>query len=139
MHWIPANTRQNTFTSTGNGEHGHVARESANIRVACIHSPPGSLILTMLTKDEAENLDKTLPKWCAPSRFASNNCALICLMTSNFYFRRAKVIDYWVIGIDDANTDNSPEVIMKHVGHIPGEIVTVSFSGSPGLPWLDFS
>ena len=47
-------------------------------------------------------------------------------MLQTFYFRRAKVIDYWVIGIDEENTDNSPEVIMQHVGHIPGEIVTVS-------------
>lgn len=52
-------------------------------------------------------------------------------MHQTFYFRRAKVIDYWVIGIDEENTDNSPEVIMKHVGHIPGKIVTVS---SPVLP-----
>ena len=62
--------------------------------------PPGTLLLNMLIKNEAEHLDRTLPKW-------------------------AKVIDYWIIGVDDANTDNSPEIIQKHLGHIPGEIVIV--------------
>lgn len=41
-------------------------------------------------------------------------------------------IDYWIIGVDDANTDSSPQVIMKHLGHIPGKIVTV-LSSSPSF------
>jgi len=59
--------------------------------------------------------------------------SLACGMPpESFYFRRAKVIDYWVIGIDEDNTDNSPEIIRQHVGHIPGEIVTVSQLRVPG-------
>lgn len=63
----------------------------------------------MLTKNEAANLKRTLPKW-------------------------AKIIDYWIIGIDDQNTDDSPEVIMKALGHIPGAIRTVHFDGM-GPTW----
>jgi hypothetical protein len=62
--------------------------------------PPGTLLLTMIIKNEAEHLRRTLPKW-------------------------AKIIDYWLIGVDDANTDESPEVIKQILGHIPGEIVIV--------------
>jgi len=58
----------------------------------------------MLIKNEEEHLDRTLPKW-------------------------AKIIDYWVIGVDDNNTDRSPQIIRKHLGHIPGEIVIVHFGG----------
>ena len=58
----------------------------------------------MLTKNEAEHLDRTLPQW-------------------------AKIIDAWIIGIDEENTDNSPEIIKKHLGHLPGEIVVVHFDG----------
>jgi hypothetical protein len=73
--------------------------------VLCRHSrPPGTLLLNMLIKNEAGHLDRTLPKW-------------------------AKIIDYWIVGVDDANTDNSEEVIRKHLGHIPGEIVIVHFDG----------
>jgi acid phosphatase family membrane protein YuiD len=54
----------------------------------------------MIIKNEAEHLRRTLPKW-------------------------AKIIDYWLIGVDDANTDESPEVIKQILGHIPGEIVIV--------------
>lgn len=71
--------------------------------------PPGTLLLNMLIKNEAAHLDRTLPKW-------------------------AKIIDYWIIGVDDKNTDNSPEVITKHLGHIPGEMVTVKFDGM-GPTW----
>jgi tetratricopeptide (TPR) repeat protein len=63
----------------------------------------------MLTKNEAEHLDRTLPAW-------------------------AKIIDYWIIGIDDANSDNSEEVIQKHLGHIPGATVVVKFDGM-GPTW----
>jgi hypothetical protein len=45
-------------------------------------------LLNMLIKNEREHLDRTLPKW-------------------------AKIIDCWIIGVDDANTDDSAEVIMK--------------------------
>jgi hypothetical protein len=54
----------------------------------------------MLIKDEAQHLRRTLPKW-------------------------AKVIDYWIVGVDDANTDESAEIIKQYLGHIPGEIVIV--------------
>jgi len=62
--------------------------------------PPGTLLLNMLIKNEEDHLARTLPRW-------------------------AKIIDYWVIGVDDNNTDSSPAVIRKHLGHIPGEIVIV--------------
>ncbi len=73
--------------------------------------PPGTLLLNMLIKNEREHLDRTLPKW-------------------------AKIIDCWIIGVDDANTDDSPEVIMKHLGHIPGKIMTVHFDGM-GPTWTE--
>lgn len=66
--------------------------------------PDGTLLLNMLIKDEAQHLKRTLPKW-------------------------AKVIDYWIIGVDDHNTDNSEEIILQYLGHIPGEIVKVAFDG----------
>jgi len=75
------------------------------------YRPPGKFLLNMLIKNEAAHLDRTLPKW-------------------------AKVIDYWLIGVDDHNTDNSPEIIMKHLGHLPGEIVIVNFRGM-GPTWSD--
>ena len=62
---------------------------------------PGTLLLNMLTKNEALNLDRSLPKW-------------------------APIIDYWIIGIDDKNTDNSEAIIRKHLGHIPGQTVSQS-------------
>ena len=71
--------------------------------------PPGSLLLNMLTKNEAAHLNRTLPRWAA-------------------------VIDYWIIGVDDANTDESEAVILRHLGHIPGRIVTVHFEGM-GPTW----
>lgn len=60
---------------------------------------PGTLLLNMLIKNEAYHLDRSLPKW-------------------------APIIDYWIIGIDDKNTDNSEEIIKKHIGHIPGQTVS---------------
>jgi len=63
----------------------------------------------MLIKNEAEHLERSLPKW-------------------------AKIIDYWIIGVDDQNTDSSPEIIQKYLGHIPGEIVIVEFDGM-GPTW----
>lgn len=70
---------------------------------------PGTLLLNMLIKNERDHLDRTLPAW-------------------------AKIIDYWIIGVDDANTDDSAEVIQKHLGHIPGRIVIVHFDGM-GPTW----
>ena len=61
---------------------------------------PGTLLLNMLIKNEAFHLERSLPKW-------------------------APLIDYWIIGVDDKNTDNSEEIIHKYLGHIPGQ--TVSF------------
>ena len=63
----------------------------------------------MLTKDEAAHLNRTLPLW-------------------------APLIDYYVIGVDDANTDDSPAIIRRHLGHLPGRIETVHFTGM-GPTW----
>ena len=71
--------------------------------------PPGTLLLNMLTKNEAAHLNRTLPLW-------------------------APLIDYYIIGIDDANTDDSPRIIQRHLGHIPGRIETVHFTGM-GPTW----
>jgi len=71
--------------------------------------PPGTLLLNMLIKNEREHLDRTLPKW-------------------------AKIIDYWIIGVDDNNTDDSEAIIQKHLGHIPGKIHYVHFDGM-GPTW----
>lgn len=76
-----------------------------------VRRPPGTLLLNMLIKDEAEHLQRTLPKW-------------------------AKIIDYWIIGVDDHNTDDSPEIIQRILGHIPGEIVIVNFDGM-GPTWSE--
>lgn len=70
---------------------------------------PGKFLLNMLIKNEEEHLERTLPAW-------------------------AKIIDCWIIGVDDNNTDSSPEIIMRHLGHIPGRIVTVHFDGM-GPSW----
>mmetsp|Transcript_45406 Transcript_45406/g.106647 ORF Transcript_45406/g.106647 Transcript_45406/m.106647 type:complete len:580 (-) Transcript_45406:109-1848(-) len=69
----------------------------------------GKLLLNMLIKNEAVHLDRSLPKW-------------------------APLIDYWIVGLDDHNTDNSEEIIQKHLGHIPGEIMVVEFDGM-GPTW----
>jgi hypothetical protein len=66
--------------------------------------PPGKLMVNMLVKNEAEHLERTLPLW-------------------------AKIVDYWIIGVDDANTDDSIAIIKKHLGHLPGEICEVHFDG----------
>jgi hypothetical protein len=63
----------------------------------------------MLIKNEAENLRRTLPKW-------------------------AKIADYWIVGVDDANSDDSVDVIKRYLGHLPGEIVIVHFDGM-GPTW----
>jgi hypothetical protein len=41
--------------------------------------------------------------------------------------------DAWIIGVDDHNTDNSEEVIRRHLGHIPGQIVIVCAGGQHSL------
>lgn len=63
----------------------------------------------MLIKNEEEHLKRSLPEW-------------------------AKIVDYWIVGVDSNNTDNSPAVIQKYLGHIPGEMVTVDFDGM-GKTW----
>jgi len=70
---------------------------------------PGSLLLTMLVKNEADHLRRSLPEW-------------------------AKVADYWVVGLDDNNTDTSDQIIKEHLGHLPGEILIVNFDGM-GPTW----
>jgi len=83
-----------------------------NVLVTSQYMPnrkPGSLLLNMLIKNEANHLSRSLPKW-------------------------AKIIDAWIIGVDDNNTDNSREVIQRYLGHIPGQMVTVHFEGM-GPTW----
>ena len=64
---------------------------------------PGTLLLNMLIKNEAFHLERSLPKW-------------------------APLIDYWIIGVDDKNTDGSEEIIDKYLGHIPGQKVRLCVS-----------
>ena len=73
-------------------------------KYGCAHRPPGTLLLNMLVKNEEEHLTRTLPKW-------------------------AKLIDYWIIGVDEDNSDDSVAVIKRTIGHIPGHIVTVIKNG----------
>ena len=56
----------------------------------------------MLCKNEADNLARTLPIW-------------------------SNVIDAWIIGLDDANSDTSRQIIEQYLGHLPGKIVDVHF------------
>jgi len=71
-----------------------------------------TLMLVMVIKNEREHLERSLPKW-------------------------APLVDYWLIGVDDKNTDGSEEVIQKTLGHIPGEIYNVTFDGmGPALTQL---
>jgi hypothetical protein len=71
--------------------------------------PAGSLLLNMLIKNEAEHLNRTLPAW-------------------------ARIVDYWVVGVDDGNTDDSEAVILRHLSHLPGRIERVHFTGM-GPTW----
>lgn len=71
--------------------------------------PSGTLLLNMLVKNEEVHLNRTLPLW-------------------------AKMIDAWIIGVDENNTDQSIEVIERHLGHLPGHIVTLPFNGM-GPTW----
>eukprot|EP00941_MAST-03F_sp_MAST-3F-sp1_P004515 g4515.t1 len=64
----------------------------------------GKLILMMSLKNEEENLRKSLPEW-------------------------AKIVDAYVLGIDVTNSDDSEAVIKEHLGHLPGVIIPVEFSG----------
>ena len=57
--------------------------------------PPGTLLLNILAKNEEVHLRRTLPEW-------------------------AKLIDYWVIGLDEFNTDKSAAVIHSILGAHPG-------------------
>lgn len=99
-----------SLAAVGEGKRAKIENVSADLPWGT-HRPPGTFLLNMLIKNEAEHLDRTLPKW-------------------------AKIIDYWLIGVDDKNTDNSPEIIQKHLGHLPGEIVIVNFRGM-GPTWSD--
>jgi len=86
-----------------------VALASSELDDGMKRRPPGTLLLNMLIKNEAEHLERSLPKW-------------------------APLIDYWIVGIDSNNTDNSEEVIRKHLGHLPGEMLVVHFDGM-GPTW----
>jgi len=72
--------------------------------------PPGRLLLNMLVRNEAENLARTLPKW-------------------------KHVIDYWIIGVDEKNDDDSVAIIKRELGHLPGEIATVHGFDGHGPTW----
>lgn len=72
--------------------------------------PPGTLLLNMLVMNEEEHLTRTLPHW-------------------------AKVIDYWIIGVDEKNTDNSEAIIKKYLGHLPGMIAEVRGFDGHGPTW----
>jgi hypothetical protein len=72
--------------------------------------PPGRLLLNMLVRNEAENLRRTLPAW-------------------------AKVIDYWIIGVDEKNDDDSIDIIKRNLGHLPGEIAIVRGFDGHGPTW----
>ena len=74
--------------------------------------PPGTLLLNMLSKNEAEHFRRTLPVW-------------------------AKIIDYWVIGIDELTTDDSVAVVHEILGHIPGKIVTIRGFDGMGPSWSE--
>ena len=74
--------------------------------------PPGTLLLNILAKNEEVHLRRTLPQW-------------------------ALLIDYWVIGVDEFNTDDSVAVIHEILGHIPGEVVTVYGFDGMGPSWTE--
>ena len=64
------------------------------------------------------------------SAFGTQSAASACCAHTRcsswwWVWQWAKLADYWVIGIDDANTDSSAEVVRRHLGHIPGRLVTV--------------
>lgn len=61
-----------------------------------------TLMLNMLVREEEDHLSRTLPLW-------------------------GSTVDYWVIGLERDNTDHSRELIEKHLGHLPGEIIEVDF------------
>jgi hypothetical protein len=62
--------------------------------------PPGALLLNLLVMNEGANLNRTLPVW-------------------------ANIIDYWVIGVDEKNSDDSIDIIKRYLGHLPGAILDV--------------
>jgi hypothetical protein len=74
--------------------------------------PPGTLLLNILSKNEAEHFRRTLPVW-------------------------AQIIDYWVIGIDEDTTDDSVAVVNEILGHIPGKIVTIRGFDGMGPSWSE--
>ena len=41
---------------------------------------------------------------------------------------------YWVIGVDRNNTDETEEVIARHLAEVPGEVLVVDFDGM-GPTW----
>jgi hypothetical protein len=88
---------------------GEVSRKAQAAAMARGQREPGTLLLTMIVKNEAARLDTSLPAW-------------------------APLIDSWVIGVDRNNTDNTEEIILKHLGNVPGEILIVDFDGM-GPTW----
>jgi hypothetical protein len=86
-----------------------LSRQAKAAAIARGQKEPGTFLLTMIVKNEAKRLDRSLPVW-------------------------APLIDAWVIGVDRNNTDNTEEVIKKHLGGVPGEILIVDFDGM-GPTW----
>ena len=70
---------------------------------------PGTFMLTMIVKNEARRLASSLPAW-------------------------APIVDFWVIGVDRNNTDDTENVIKTHLAGVPGEILIVDFDGM-GPTW----
>lgn len=122
--------------------------------VCVFYSKPGTLLLNMLIKNEAEHLERTLPKWAKIIGMILTHeqlhvlnarvCVYVCAHGSDVCCHVVVVVvvlivimwceDYWIIGVDDHNTDNSEEIIHKHLSHIPGRIVIVAFDGM-GPTW----
>lgn len=69
---------------------------------------PGSLVLTMLIKNEAENLKRSLPLWAQVTQSRTSPSKRgVDFFSRAFFVLRLQVADAWVIGLDDNNTDTS--------------------------------
>jgi len=76
----------------------------ATVREELSRPAAATLMLVMVVKNERAHLERSLPKW-------------------------APLVDYWIVGVDDKNTDGSEELIQSTLGHLPGEMMTVQFDG----------
>ena len=98
---------------------------------------PGKLLLNMLIKDEAEHLERSLPKWAPLIDYwivGIGICSLDVNERQGLFSIALEITRFLITLADDKNSDNSAEVVKKHLGHIPGEIVIVKFDGM-GPTW----